>query len=89
MNPDTGSGVRPAVVLALAAALCVPSAAGLLAGTVSSTALLTRFLIALLGCWCAVAVITALWRSYAGGPAGPGPEEAVPAEQDPVGSRGE
>jgi len=55
---------RPELVLAGAVALCLPMVPGILDGAVGVTTALVRFLVALLACWVAGAVLTALLDRY-------------------------
>ncbi|MCL4423528.1 MAG: hypothetical protein M1115_10285 [Actinobacteria bacterium] len=55
---------RPELVLAAAVAISMPMLPGILSGSISTAAALLRFLIALLGCWAAGAMVVSVLERY-------------------------
>jgi len=55
---------RPELVLAAAVALCLPMVPGILNGGIGAMTALIRFLIALLACWVAGAVLSKVLTRY-------------------------
>ena len=55
---------RPELVLVGAVALCLPMVPGILDGGIGTMAALTRFLMALMACWAAGAVLSTVLTRY-------------------------
>jgi len=55
---------RPELVLAGAVALCLPMVPGILDGNVTAVSAGTRFLIAIVVCWCAGSLLTGILDRY-------------------------